>query len=86
MPQARPIEIKPASGGKLMYSLSSEAAGLSNYHIKRDFRRCYDREIRAEGHDALYQYNPALTQVQILPLLLASDVDVALPTFDKDCF
>lgn len=56
------IEIKP---GRLLCGLSADGPGLSNYRVKRDFRRCYDREIRAEGHDSLYLYNPALTRGQM---------------------
>jgi hypothetical protein len=55
----KPIEIRPAQGGKLMCSLSAESPGLANYKVKRDVRRFYDREIRAEGHAMLF-LNPTL--------------------------
>lgn len=42
-----------------MCSLSAETPGLANYKVKRDFRRFYDREIRAEGHATLF-LNPQL--------------------------
>lgn len=47
------VEVKPASGGKLMAGLSSEAAGLANYIAKQEWRRYKDRELRAEGHEGL---------------------------------
>lgn len=36
-------------GGRLASALSGEAVGVSNYTIKRDFRRYLDRELRSEG-------------------------------------
>lgn len=51
MSAVRPVEVRPAMGGRLMTGVSSENAGLYNYTIKRDFRRVLDQEVVSEGHD-----------------------------------
>lgn len=58
MPRAKPIEIHPAQGGKLMTGVSAETAGAANWTIKRDWRRDLEVEMRAEGYD-LFAPNPA---------------------------
>jgi len=65
--QTPSLEIKPSQGGKLMAGMSSEAAGLGNYIVKRDWRRVIDREIRAEGCDGL-ALNPMIdSRIQTYP-------------------
>ena len=62
MAKFKPVEVRPASGGKLMTSVSAETAGLFNYTVKRDFRRFLDQEWVSEGYD---QFAPLpLTVVQ----------------------
>lgn len=45
----RDVTITPAQGGQLSSGLSSNAAGIANYVVKRNWRRSLDREIRSEG-------------------------------------
>ena len=52
MAKSTPIEIRTSSGGKLLSGPSSEAAGIANWTIKRDFRRELDGEVRSEGYDS----------------------------------
>jgi len=61
------IEVKPSQGGKLMSGFSAEAPGLQNYLIKRDWRRFYDKEIRAEGHEGLVLNQSVTPGIQITP-------------------
>jgi len=44
------VEVMPSSGGKLMTRVTAEKPSLTDYTIKRDFRRDYDVEMRREGH------------------------------------
>lgn len=52
----KPISFPIQSGGQLMSRHSHELAGFGNFVIKRDFRRDFDAEIRAEG-TVFYQTN-----------------------------
>ena len=45
------ISVSPSRGGALMSRVSSSEAGISNYLVKRDFRRDSDFEMRREGYD-----------------------------------
>lgn len=57
MSKFRTAQVKPTVGGRLMTGASADTAGLSNYTIKRDFRRVLDKEVLAEGYD-LFAPNP----------------------------
>src|SRR5437762_1796072 len=57
MSAAKPIEVKPSQGGRLLSALSADSAGIFNYTIKRDWRRIEERERRSEGYD-LFNPNP----------------------------
>jgi hypothetical protein len=46
----KPLSFTPKDGGVLLGRHSHEVAGFPNYVIKRDFRRDFDAEIRAEGY------------------------------------
>lgn len=46
----KPLSFSPKDGGQLMTRASAEVAGFGHYTIKRDFRRDFDQDIRAEGH------------------------------------
>lgn len=37
-----------------MSAVSSDSAGITNYTVKRDWRRVLDREVRAEGYDFFF--------------------------------
>lgn len=50
-----------------MGGLSYEAAGLSNYITKRDWRRYGDRELRAEGNEGLYLNVLVAKNIQVTP-------------------
>jgi hypothetical protein len=67
--QAQPpaIEIRPSKGGRLMAGLSAESADLSNYIIKRDWRRYLDREMRAEGYEGLVLNQLVTSSIQVTP-------------------
>jgi hypothetical protein len=49
MKRSAPITVKPSQGGALLSALSSEAIGVANYDIKRNWRKYLDRELRSEG-------------------------------------
>jgi hypothetical protein len=46
----KPVQIRPAQGGRLMTYTSADVAGSANYTVKRDFRRILDREVRDAGY------------------------------------
>jgi len=46
-----PVEVSPRAGGKLITTVSSEKAGLTNLTMLRDWRRYIDEYRRREGHD-----------------------------------
>ena len=50
-----------------MAGLSAEAAGLTNYITKRDWRRYQDRELRAEGHEGLMLNVNVAANIQTTP-------------------
>lgn len=54
----KPVPITPRDGGRLATDISTEAVGLANYRIKRNWRRYNDRERRREGYD---YFRPDLT-------------------------
>jgi len=47
----KPVDVKPALGGKLMSGLSMDSAGIQNYIAKQEMRRVLEREVRAEGYE-----------------------------------
>lgn len=57
-----PVEVKP---GRLMSSLSSDAIGVANYSIKREFRRVIERDVRSEGYE-WYRPNTATGSISKL--------------------
>ena len=55
MPSAyKDVVFRPNNGGRLITELSSDNADLTNYTFKKNFRRSFDKEVRAEG-DAYFQ-------------------------------
>ena len=76
MTKSQPIEIRPSAGGRLMTGASSEAAGIANWTIKRDFRRDLDGEVRSEGCDqfAPDPSNPAQPATNGEPITLIAMV------------
>lgn len=61
MADYRPIQSSPILGGKLITKASANNVGLSDYTLKRDWRRILEVESRREGHD-LFWGNQSLPQ------------------------
>ncbi len=66
------ISVSPSKGGALMSRVSSSEAGISNYLVKRDFRRDSDYEMRREGYDYFGDFDGSDIGTQPFPAGVSS--------------
>ncbi len=72
------ISVSPTDGGRLMSRVSASEAGLSNYKVKRDFRRDSDYEMRREGYDYFGDLGSLSVGTQPFPAGVSSTDEITL--------
>lgn len=73
MADYKPVVASPGLGGRLITKASQNAAGISDYVVKRDFKRELDVEVRRSGHDYFWGNQTLALNQQAFPNGLTHD-------------